>query len=105
MFHNNIVTALIDSMNLHIICNKHKPFKRKAIPGWSSELDVARENSLLWHCIWMECNRPEDGTVYNIMKKCRSTYHYMLRSLKKKKQSEIKVLVSKRILKTRNTDY
>ena len=46
-------------------------------------------------------------TLYNIMKKCRSTSHYILslRSLKKKKQSEIKVSVSKRILKTRNTDY
>ena len=42
MFHNNIGTALTDSMNLQIICNKHKPFKCKAIPGWSSELDVAR---------------------------------------------------------------
>ena len=77
MFDKNIVKALTDLMNLHIICNKPKPFKRKAIPGWSSELDVARENSLLWHCIWVECNRPEDGIVYNIMKKCRSTYHYM----------------------------
>ena len=47
MFHNNIVTALIDSMNLHIRCKKHKPFKRNDIPEWSSELDVARENVLL----------------------------------------------------------
>ena len=53
----------------------------------------------------MECNRPEDGTVYNIIQKCSSTNHYMLRSLKNKQHSELKVSVSKRILKTRNTDY
>ena len=53
----------------------------------------------------MECNRPEDGTVYNIIKKYKSTYHYMLRSLKNKQHCEIKVSVSKRILKTRTTDY
>ena len=51
MLHNNIVTELIDSMNLHIEYKNHKQYKRKAVPGWNSELDGACKDSLLWRTI------------------------------------------------------
>ena len=36
--------------------------------------------------------------AYDILKKCRSEYHYMLRSLKKEREKNIKVAISKHSL-------
>ena len=68
-------------------------------------MDCAREESLFWHHIWVECDRPTSGIVYNIMKKCRSIYHYMLRSLKKKEKQKIKIAISKQIMNTDSKSY
>ena len=60
---------------------------------------------MFWHGIWRECGKLHTGVLYNIMKKTRSTYHYMLRALKKKKHCKIKESVSKSMLKTNNKSY
>ena len=75
---------------------------RKVIPGWDREMENARNDSLLWHYIWKQNNRPVSGHIYNIMKKCRSHYHYLLRSLKKKKKKKVKMAISKNVLKNNN---
>ena len=59
--------------------------KVKVIPGWDIDMDITRDKSMFWHGIWKECGKMPPGVVYSIMKKTRSTYHYMLRALKKKK--------------------
>ena len=48
---------------------------------------------------------PNSGIIYDIMKKCRSVYHYMLRSLKKKREKNIKVAISKDSLNTNQGTY
>ena len=50
-------------------------------------MDIARDKSMFWHGIWRDCGRLQSGVVYSIKKKTRSTYHYMLRTLKKKKKN------------------
>ena len=65
-------------------------------------MENARNDSLLWHYIWKQNNRPVSGHIYNIMKKCRSHYHYLLRSLKKKKKKKVKMAISKNVLKNNN---
>ena len=42
---------------------------------------------------------------YSIMKKTRSTYHYMLRTLKKKKHSKTRASLSKSMLRIKNNNY
>ena len=68
-------------------------------------MDIARDKSMFWYGIWRECGKLHTGVLYNIMKKTRSTYHYMLRALKKKKHCKIKESVSKSMLKTNNKSY
>ena len=68
------------------------------IPGWDAEMDYAREESLYWHNIWIQCDRPDSGIIYDIMKKCRSVYHYMLRWLKKRTRDEHKSSNFKRFI-------
>ena len=102
-FHDNIITASYLSMQKHIPYNRDA--KAKVIPGWDIEMDIARDKSMFWHGIWRECGKLHTGVLYNIMKKTRSTYHYMLRALKKKKHCKIKESVSKSMLKTNNKSY
>ena len=50
--------------------------------------------------MWKQSERPVSGHIYSIMTKCHSHYHYLLRSLKKKKIK--KMAISKKVLKNNN---
>ena len=105
-FHDSIVNALIISMEIHILCQANKSnVRKKVIPGWDAEMDCAREESLLWHHIWVQCDKPATGIVHDIMQKCRSLYHYKLRNLKKQKHAKIKSAVSRKVLKSSTKDF
>ena len=78
--------ALNKSMLAHISSVKNNHKTPTTIPGWDAEMEYAREESLYWHNIWnfwIQCHKPNSDIIYDIMKKCRLVYHYMLRSLKK----------------------
>ena len=93
-FHDNINTASHVAMEQHIPYSYHP--KAKVIPGWDIGMDIARDKSMFWYGIWRNCGRLQSGVVYSIMKKTRSTYHYMLRSLKKKKHSKTMLQIKNR---------
>ena len=103
-FHDNIVTALNESMLAHISCAKNNHKTPPTILGWDAEMDYARGLSLYWHNIWIQCDRPDSGIIYDIMKKFISVYHYMLRSLKKREKN-IKVAISKGSLNSNQGIY
>ena len=67
-------------------------------------MDIAWDKSMFWNGIWRECGRLQSGVLYNIMKKTRSTYHFMLRALKKK-HSKTRTSLSKSMLRTKNRNY
>ena len=50
-------------------------------------------------------NRPDSGIIYDIMKKCRSLYHYMLRSLMKQQDDKIRVAISNETLHSSKDTY
>jgi len=56
---------------------------KHCIPGWKEYVKPERERSLFWHWIWLESDKPNNGYVYDIMKKTRSQYHYAVRYAKK----------------------
>ena len=47
----------------------------------------------------------KSGIVYDIMKMCRSKYHYKLRALRKKKHAKTKLSVSKSMPRNHPTTY
>ena len=104
-FHDNIIHALSEAMNLHISQKYINRKQHNVIPGWDNEMNCAREESLFWHHIWIECSKPISGIVYDIMCRCRSVYHYKLRALKKKKQNKIRIAISKKALQDTNQRY
>ena len=102
-FHDAIMNATHLAMVKHIL-HTGKP-KLNVIPGWDIEMGCARQTSLFWHDIWNECGREKFGIVYDIMKMCRSKYHYKLRALRKKKHVKTKLSVSKSMLRNHPTTY
>ena len=57
-FHDNTVSALNESMLAHISSVENNNKTPPTIPGWDAEMDYAREESLYWHNIWIQCDRP-----------------------------------------------
>ena len=97
-FHDNIVTALNQSMLVPISSVKNNHKTPPTIPGWDAEKDYAREESLYWHNIWIQCDRPDSGIIYDTMKKCRSVYHYNVTFAKKRTREEHKSSNFKRFI-------
>ena len=57
----------------------------KDVPGWDEMVKPERERSLFWHWMWQEAGKPQTGVVYNVMKRTRHQYHYVVRCLKGKR--------------------
>ena len=81
-FHARLVLAMRESMAVHIP-HSVDSLKANVILGWNVECDLAREQSLIWHYIWKQCDKPGGGYVYEVMVYTRSKYHYLLKYLKK----------------------
>ena len=79
-------------MLAHISSVKNNHKTPPTIPGWDAKMDYACEESLYWHNTWIQCDRPDRGIIYNIMKKCRSVYHYV--TFVKKTRDEHNILCS-----------
>ena len=94
-FHDHIIESCKIAMSVHIPHTNSGVCKAKVIPGWDYEADCAREESLLARRIWIESGKPDAGIEYDNMKRCRASYHYLLRSLKSKKDIHVKQSVSK----------
>ena len=96
-FHDTIAMhpTILSRRNISYIVLYSRKSKTKLIPGWDAEMNSSRDKSKFWHRIWSECGREHTGIVYDIMKKARSKYHYLLRALKKKKHCKTKISISK----------
>ena len=57
----------------------------KDVPGWDEMVKPERERSLFWHWMWQEAGKPRTGVVYNVMKRTRHQYHYVVRCCKRQK--------------------
>ena len=79
--------------------------KANVIPGWDYEADCAREESLLSQRIWIESGKPDRGIEYNNTKRCKASYHYLLRYLKSRKDVHVKQSVSKSLFRSSKRNY
>ena len=39
----------------------------KCVPGWKSEVEPYRQDSLFWHSIWISSGRPNTGALHDVM--------------------------------------
>jgi hypothetical protein len=53
------------------------------IPGWNEYVAPLKSTASLWHFIWKECGRPQNGIVADIRRRTRAQYHRMIRQVKR----------------------
>ena len=49
-------------------------FKKRAKAGWAEFVSPAREKSLFWHRIWVECGKPHDGWLNQVRLRAKAEY-------------------------------
>ncbi len=75
------------------------------VPGWGVEQDLAREVSVFWHTIWVMCERPRSGALADVMRFTRNRYHYLIRGLKKDRDSAVKQSLASSLLSNKSRDF
>jgi hypothetical protein len=75
------------------------------IAGWSEHVQPLREKSLFWHKMWLDCGRPRTGTVADVMRRTRASYHYAIRKVKRNEEHIISEKVADALLHNKTRDF
>lgn len=59
-------------------CIPHKTLQLKAY--WCPELCALRDKKRVWWSIWVRCNRPRTGTIFNILKDLKKKFRRLCRN-------------------------
>ena len=62
----------------------------KRIPGWTERVEPLRQKSVFWHGLWVECERPHNGAVADVMRRTRAAYHYAIRQARRDEDSIVR---------------
>ena len=89
LFFNDLVQCCIKATDNSIPMSKQRA-KQHIMPGWNHELSIAREQSLFWHNIWKECDKPQAGQIVTIMRYTRNHYHDLIKKIKTDRNSAVK---------------
>ena len=73
------------------------------VPGWTAEHSLARDRSTFWHHLWISNDKPEHDWIASIMKSTRTQYHYLIRKLKRSRDSQIRGAFGEPFLEDRLT--
>ena len=77
--YNTVVNSCIVASDMCLPKTGAKKGSSKVIPGWNEHVQAQHDTSLFWHDIWVQCGRPHNGEVADIMRRTRSGYHYAVR--------------------------
>ena len=100
-----IVNACIISTSITVQYQKKVTSSPNITPGWNQELDYARESSLFWKRMWIQCDKPISGVVYDFKCTSKTKYKYILRSFKTMRNKYIKQSIYHRVLRNKNRMY
>ena len=56
---------------------------KRRLAGWSEYCENAKKVALEWHHIWKRCGKPHTGEVAENMRKYRSQYHKVVKTVKR----------------------
>ena len=91
MFYHNIIACVLATKDAIPYRNLSMPQdKHKHLPGWTPEPNLAREQLLFWHFIWVACERTREGEVADVMRHTRNHYHYLIRGIKKNRDLSVR---------------
>ena len=72
------------------------------ISGWNAYVAPARNESLFWHQLWVDCGRPHSGAVADCMRRTRVACHYAIRDVRRKETAIVQENFAKSIVENRN---
>jgi len=89
---NDITACCLTSAKCTIPCTKITTLVRATVQCQAGQNNVepVRSKAIFWHDMWLSCGKPHSGFVADIMRKCRASYHYAVRRLKKDSQNVVK---------------
>ena len=103
-FHEMIVKASVTAAELCIPrCTKKSCIRQ--IPGWSEHVEPYRKKSMFWHYMWKQNGCPRTGWIADIRKTTRAKFHYVLRHVKRKKETILANKLGESVLQSNSTDF
>ena len=102
--HESIVYSCREATRC-IISHTTKSKQSRCVPRWTAEHSLAWDCSLVWHRLWVSNDKPESGWVFDIMRCTRSKYQYMVRNLKRTRDTQIRAALGRALLLNGNRDY
>ena len=100
----NIVEICLNASSLTIpVCNSSK--SHKIVPGWNEQCEGLRQASLFWHHLWIQCGRPHNGQIADVMRSTRAKYHYRLRWVKRHEDRIRNERIASDLVNGRTRDY
>ena len=85
--HKYLIDTLADDIIQSCLCaSKFAIPERKSkngVPKWNDLAKPAYDDAMFWHSIWLSCQRPNKGIVFEIRRKTRAKYHKIVKDLKK----------------------
>ena len=79
----SLIQCCIDSSN---ICLPHSQAREHTLPFWNELIEPLKKDSLFWHWLWIECGRPKEGAMANVMRSTRAKYHKAVKDLQKNEE-------------------
>jgi hypothetical protein len=77
-YYNEVMNCCLQAEQSCIPTTGHH--KRKRVPGWNDLVSGKRQQVLHFHHLWKDAGRPQQGDMYENMKRARKDYHYAVRS-------------------------
>ena len=85
--------------------SKDRAGANNRVAGWNEFVAPARNESIFWHNLWVECGRPHTGAVADCMRRTRAAYHYAVRYVRRRETAIIQENFAKSIIGNRNRDF
>jgi hypothetical protein len=82
-----------------------KKSKKKRIPYWSDRIKPLKDDAIFWNNIWLQCNKPDNGIIYELMKKTKHAYHYGARKIKRQTEQLRRCKMAEAIHNNRSRDF
>ena len=83
-YHDNIVKACLQASSC--IPSSKPGVRKKRRPGWTEFVSTYKEKAIFWHRLWKENGSPRSGVLFDIRRKTRWEYHYMLKIIKRNEE-------------------
>ena len=75
------------------------------IAGWSEYVQPLHDKSLVWHNLWLDCDRSKTGAVVDCMRHTRAAYHYAVRKVERDEDNLINEWIADSLLINSTRDF